>query len=168
MDYFEQTIKIFAKELKSIGAASKQLILETRPPIAVSANEERSFSGTARILLGLRTGRRMFEVIQEAFDGDTIAGFCVAGGSTRGDNPTAMEDDCQNAVRQGMRQCAKQQWGFDLCFWAMGAKLMLQPKVGRLWGVNTQAGRDAARELFCVNAKDLADEIKETIELAES
>ena len=41
----------------------------------------------------------------------------------------------------------------------MGAKLMLQPKVGRLWASQTRAGRDAARELFVVNAEDLADEI---------
>jgi hypothetical protein len=37
---------------------------------------------------------------------------------------------------------------------------MLQPKVGRLWRHNGQDGRDAARELFCVNARDMADEIK--------
>ena len=69
-----------------------------------------------------------------------------------------MEDDTQNAVRQGMRQCARRRWGFDVCFWEMGAKLMLQPKVGRLWG-HTQAERDAARELFRVNAEDMAEEI---------
>ena len=40
----------------------------------------------------------------------------------------------------------------------MGAKLMLQPKVGRLWG-QSQAGRNAARELFRVNAEDMAEEI---------
>ena len=40
----------------------------------------------------------------------------------------------------------------------MGAKLMLQPKVGRLWG-HTQAERDAARELFRLNAEDMAREV---------
>ena len=99
----------------------------------------------------------MFEVIQQAF-GDTIAGFCVAGGSTKGDIPLAMEDDTQNAVRQGIRQGAQAQWSYDVCFWEMGAKLMLQPKVGRLWG-HTQVERNAARELFRVNANDMAEEI---------
>jgi len=71
-----------------------------------------------------------------------------------------MQDDTQDAVRQGIRSKAAEEWGYDLCFWEMGAKLMLQPKVGRLWRHNGQAGRDAARELFCVNARDMADEIK--------
>ena len=83
----------------------------------------------------------------------------MAGGSTKGDLPQAMEDDTQHAVRQGLRQRAREHWGYDLCFWEMGAKLMLQPKVGRLWASQTRAGRDAARELFVVNAEDLADEI---------
>ena len=100
----------------------------------------------------------MFEVMQEAFDGTTIAGFCVAGGSTKGDLPPAMEDDTQHAVRQGIRHRARERWGYDVCFWEMGAKLMLQPKVGRLWG-HTQAERDAARELFRLNAEDMAREV---------
>lgn len=158
-DYFEQAVKSFAGALKNARVESKRVILETRPPIGVSAREERGLRGTTRISLGLETGQKMFEAIDEAFDGDKIAGFCVAGGSTKGDLPTAMEDDTQNAVRQGMRRCAQQQWGYELCFWEMGAKLMLQPKVGRLW----RTGRDAARELFLLNAHDLADEIKEDI-----
>jgi len=162
-DYFKQAIKCFANALRDARVESKQVILETRPPIGVSTREERGLAGTMRISLGLETGRRMFDAIEEAFDGDTVAGFCVAGGSTKGDVPTAMEDDTQNAVRQGMRQLARVRWGYDLCFWEMGAKLMLQPKVGRLWG-NAQVGRDAARELFCVNAEDLADEIKDGIQ----
>ena len=71
-----------------------------------------------------------------------------------------MEDDCQHAVRQGMRQCARVKWGYDLCFWEMGAKLMLQPEVGRLWGDDRRGGPDAACELFRANAEGLADEIK--------
>jgi len=158
-EYFEQAIQSFADALKDATVESKRVVLETRPPIGVSAQEEKGLPMTTRISLGLETGRKMFEVIEEAFHGDTIAGFCVAGGSTKGDLPTAMEDDTQNGVRQGMRNCAQQRWGYEACFWEMGAKLMLQPKVGRLWG-NTQSGRDAARELFRVNAEDMADEIK--------
>lgn len=157
--YFDRTAKSFAGALRSAGVESRKVIFETRPPIGLSAQAEKGMKGSARISLGLETGRKMFEAIHEAFGGDTIAGFCVAGGSTKGDLPTAMEDDTQNAVRQGIRSCARQTWGFDVCFWEMGAKLMLQPKVGRLWG-NGQGGRDAARELFRVNAGDLADEIK--------
>jgi len=155
--YFAQAVGSFASALRGAGVESKRLLLETRPPIGLSAQEERAMPGTARAALGFETGRHMFDAIAEAFGGETIAGFCVAGGSTKGDLPTAMEDDCQNAVRQGMRQRARQRWGYDLCYWEMGAKLMLQPKVGRLWASQTRAGRDAARELFVVNAEDLAD-----------
>ena len=100
----------------------------------------------------------MFELIRTAFAGEMIPGFCVAGGSTKGSFPTAMEDDTQNAVRQGIRRRARERWGYEFCFWEMGAKLMLQPKVGRLWG-HTGVERDAARELFRLNARDLAEEI---------
>ena len=161
-DYFRQAVNSFAAALKNARVESKRLLLETRPPIGVSAREEKGSRVNTRQSLGLQTGRMMFETIKEAFGGDTIAGFCVAGGSTKGGLPTAMEDDTQNAVRQGMRQCARQQWGYDVCFWEMGAKLMLQPKVGRLWG-KSQSGRDAARELFRVNAEDMADEIKTSL-----
>ena len=116
-------------------------------------------SASDRVSIGLATGQKMFDIIEEAFGGDTITGFCVAGGSTKGNVHTAMEDDTQNAVRQGIRQGAQRKWGYDLVFWEMGAKLMLQPKVGRLWD-KTSGRRDAARELFSVNAEDLADEIQ--------
>mmetsp|Transcript_21109 Transcript_21109/g.42243 ORF Transcript_21109/g.42243 Transcript_21109/m.42243 type:complete len:396 (-) Transcript_21109:1338-2525(-) len=160
-DYFNQAMKSLADELQFAGVECKQVILETRPPIGISAQEEEGMSTIARQELGFQTGQNMFKSINKAFQDTTIAGFCVAGGSTKGEFPTAMQDDTQNAVRQGMRSCARDDWGYDLCFWEMGAKLMLQPKVGRLWGHNGQAGRDAARELFCVNARDMADEIRE-------
>lgn len=160
--YFDKAVKAFAGALKNARVEPKRLLFETRPPIGMSAREETGLKSTTRTLLGLEIGQKMFSTIDQAFDGDTIAGFCVAGGSTKGDDPTAMQDDTQNAVRQGMRQCAKRQWGYDLCFWEMGAKLMLQPKVGQLWK-NNQSGRDAARELFLVNAEDMADEIKAEI-----
>jgi len=156
--YFEKAVKIFARALKKEDVESKRVLFETRPPIGVSAQEEKGLGATARISLGLETGHTIFDVIREAFDGKSIAGFCVAGGSTKGDVPTAMEDDTQNAVRQGVRDCARRYWGYSVCFWEMGAKLMLQPKVGRLWA-SGPGGRDAARELFCVNAEDLAEEI---------
>ena len=150
-------MQCFAKAAENSKVDPRKVLLETRPPIGKSAQEERGLAGSIRLCLGLKTGQLMFEVIQEAF-GDGIAGFCVAGGSTKGDVPLAMEDDTQNAVRQGLRKCAKARWKYDACFWEMGAKLMLQPKVGRLWG-RTQAERDAARDLFCVNAADMAEEI---------
>ena len=162
MDYFVEAVKCFAGALRTAKVDPKRMIFETRPPIGMSSQQERSLSGKERISLGLETGHKMFKVIESAFEGETVAGFCVAGGSTKGDYPTAMEDDTQNAVRQGIREIAYQQWGYEFCFWEMGAKLMLQPKVGRLWGCcgnNSQSGRDAARELFRVNAKDMAIEI---------
>ena len=157
-EYFKHAVESFASSLKSLKVDLQGLLFETRPPMTISAQEEKGLSGTARASLGLEIGQQMFEVIDQAFDGDAIAGFCVAGGSTKGDLPLAMEDDTQNAVRQGMRQRARRRWGYEACFWEMGAKLMLQPKVGRLWA-HSQAGRDAARELFRVNAEDMAEEI---------
>ena len=163
-DYFEQAMQCLANALNIAKVEPKRLLLETRPPVGMSAQEERGLSGLDRKTLGFKIGQTMFEVIEKSFSGDTIAGFCVAGGSTKGDNPTAMEDDTQNAVRQGIRQSALKKWNFELCFWEMGAKLMLQPKIGRLWGSNGQAGRDAAREIFRVNAEDLANEIKKGLQ----
>ena len=148
----------FAEAARNAKVDHGRLFLETRPPLAFSAQEERGFRGTARTTVGLEIGQQMFDALHRALDGATIPGFCVAGGSTKGDLPAAMEDDTQNAVRQGIRLRAREQWGYDACFWEMGAKLMLQPKVGRLWG-RTQAERGAARELFRVNAMDMADEI---------
>ena len=116
--------------------------------------------------LGFRAGQNIIHSINEAFKGrtlTTIAGFCVAGGSTKGEFPTAMQDDTHHAVRKGRRTCAREEWGYGLCFWEMGAKLMLQPKVGMLWNNNNgHAGRDEARELFCANARGMADDIKES------
>lgn len=137
---------------------SRQLLLETRPPLAFSAQEERGLKGSTRTALGLEIGLQMFDAIHEAFGAAGIPGFCLAGGSTNGDLPPAMEDDTQNAVRQGIRARAWEQWGYEVCFWEMGAKLMLQPRVGRLWG-HRPAERDAARELFRLNAMDMAEEI---------
>ena len=57
--------------------------------------------------------------------------------------------------------CALEEWGYDFCFWEMGAKLMLQPEVGQLWGQGGQGGRDAARGVFCLNVRKMADEIKD-------
>ena len=159
INYFEQAVTSFAGSLRNTKVESNGLFFETRPPIGISAQEERGMSASDRVSIGLATGQKMFDIIEEAFGGDTIAGFCVAGGSTKGNVPTAMEDDTQNAVRQGIRQGAQRKWGYDLVFWEMGAKLMLQPKVGRLWD-KTSGRRDAARELFSVNAEDLADEIQ--------
>lgn len=161
-------MKSIANELQMVGVDCNKVFLETRPPIGISAQEEEGMSTILRQEVGLKTGQTMFDAIKIAFQGgattysrsNNIAGFCVAGGSTKGEFPTAMQDDTQNAVRQGIRSKAAEEWGYDLCFWEMGAKLMLQPKVGRLWRHNGQAGRDAARELFCVNARDMADEIK--------
>ena len=160
VDYFVKAVRCFAGALSTAKVDPKRIIFETRPPIGMSSQQERSLSGSERISLGYETGLKMFEAIVAAFDGETVAGFCVAGGSTKGNYPTAMEDDTQNAVRKGIRDSACQKWGYEVCFWEMGAKLMLQPKVGRLWGSNTQSGRDAARELFRVNAEDMAIEIK--------
>lgn len=157
-DYFASAVKCFAAALRGANAESRRLLLETRPPVGLSAREERGLSGTDRTSLGLATGRGMFDAIDEAFGGDTIAGFCVAGGSTKGDVPTAMEDDTQDAVRQGIRERARRKWDYDVCFWEMGAKLMLQPEVGRLWG-DGGARRNAACELFRANAEALAEEI---------
>ena len=148
----------FASAARSAKVETRRLLLETRPPLAFTAQEERGLPATARIASGLEVGKQMFNVINEAFYGDSLAGYCVAGGSTKGELPPAMEDDTQNGVRQGFRERAREVWGYDACFWEMGAKLMLQPKVGRLWGVS-QMERDAARELFRVNAMDLAEEI---------
>ena len=162
-EYFQRAVESFGNAAVSAKVEARHLLLETRPPLPCSAQEERGLSRTAKVSLGLETGKRMFDIIQQAFDGDTIPGFCVAGGSTKGALPSAMEDDTQNAVRQGMRERALAQWGYELCFWEMGAKLMLQPEVGRLWG-HTEAERDAARELFCLNARDLAEEIMAPLE----
>ena len=165
-DYFQWAMKSIASELQMAGVDCGKVFLETRPPIGISAQKEERMCSILRQEVGLKTGQTMFDAIKTAFQGDTtsnsnnIAGFCVAGGSTKGEFPTAMQDDTQNAVRQGIRLMANEEWGYDLCFWEMGAKLMLQPKIGRLWGHNGQAGRDAARELFCVNARDMGDEIK--------
>lgn len=159
-EYFQQAMQSLASELQLAGVECNQLLLETRPPIGISAQEEEGLSCEARQELGFEIGQKMFQAIHTAFQGNTtIAGFCVAGGSTKGKFPTAMQDDTQNAVRQGMRSRAREVWGYDFCFWEMGAKLMLQPKVGRLWG-DGEDGRDAARELFWVNARGMADEIR--------
>ena len=163
LPYFEHVVMAFATALQTEGVDPEKIMFETRPPIGMTAQEERGLSGAERISLGLEIGETMFEIMMKAFADHPIAGFCVAGGSTKGAMPTAMEDDTQNAVRQGTRMSARQAWGYDLCFWEMGAKLMLQPKVGRLWNHNKSgpaSGCDAARELFCLNAKDLADEIR--------
>ena len=156
-DCFEHAAESFARALRKAGVEPKRVLFETRPPIGLSAQQERGLSGSERKHLGLETGQKMFEATEKALG--PVAGFCVAGGSTKGEFPSAMEDDTQNAVRQGMRMRAKQAWGYDLCFWEMGAKLMLQPKVGRLWR-NGSSGKDAARELFQINAEDMADEIR--------
>ena len=156
--YFRQAVEAFATAAKDAKVDMKRVLFEMRPPLAFSAQEEKGLSATTRTSLGLETGRQMFSIMRAAFEGDTIPGFCVAGGSTKGELPPAMCDDTQNAVRQGIRQCAREHWGYELCFWEMGAKLMLQPKVGRLWG-HSQAERDAARELFRLNARDMAEEI---------
>ena len=156
--YFSEAVHALAKATRAAGVDSRRLLFETRPPLTMSAQEEKGLSASMRTSVGLTTGQQMFEVIKVAFGGDTIPGFCVAGGSTKGELPPAMEDDTQNAVRQGIRQRAQEQWGYDLCFWEMGAKLMLQPKVGQLWG-QSQVERDAARELFRLNARDMAEEI---------
>ena len=156
--YFRCAVGAFAAAARTAQLETKRVLFETRPPLPLSAQEETRLSATTRRSLGLRTGHEMFEVIRAAFGEEAIPGFCVAGGSTKGELPPAMEDDTQNAVRQGIRQRARKHWGYEVCFWEMGAKLMLQPKVGRLWG-HTQAERDAARELFRLNAKGMADEI---------
>ena len=156
--YFRQAVEAFATAAKDAKVDMKRVLFEMRPPLTFSAQEEKGLSATTRTSLGLETGRQMFSIMRAAFEGDTIPGFCVAGGSTKGELPPAMCDDTQNAVRQGIRQCAREHWGYELCFWEMGAKLMLQPKVGRLWG-HSQAERDAARELFRLNARDMAEEI---------
>jgi len=162
-EYFHQAMTSLASELQIARVECNQLMLETRPPIGISAQEEKEgMSGTERQELGFEIGQIMFQTIHTAFQfqgGNTIAGFCVAGGSTKGQFPTAMQDDTQNAVRQGIRSCAREVWGYnEVCFWEMGAKLMLQPEVGRLYWGND--GRDAARELFCLNARGMADEIR--------
>lgn len=156
--YFEYVMASFAKAANKANVDPKRLFLESRPPMGLSAQGETGLKAAARESLGLQTGHRMFEVLNGAFDGEAIAGFCVAGGSTKGAFPTAMEDDTQNAVRQGFRQSASAHWGYPGCFWEMGAKLMLQPEVGQRWG-RSQAERNAAQELFGLNAKYLADEI---------
>lgn len=154
---FQQVIKGLSSAFMEAKVESKLVMLETRPPVGISTQEERELGKTARQSLGLEIGKIMFGAIEEAFHDGTIAGFCVAGGSTKGKMPTAMEDDTQDAVRQGMRQSARRGWGYDVCFWEMGAKLMLQPEVGQLWG---EGKRDAASDLFCTNAQNLANEIK--------
>lgn len=159
-DSFSYVVKGLRRAFGNANVESKRVMLETRPPIGVSAQEEKELGEKARIALGFETGAFMFQDLEDGFGADKIAGFCVAGGSTKGQFPTAMEDDTQNAVRQGMRHQAKKQWGYDLCFWEMGAKLMLQPKVGQLW---RQKKYDASRELFCKNAQALAEEIRATI-----
>lgn len=165
-DYFDKAVQSFANALLYEGVDPQRLILETRPPIGMSAQSEKGISGSERRSLGYQIGCNMFEAIDSAFT-TTLAGFCVAGGSTKGNLPTAMEDDTQNAVRQGMRESAQESWGFSFCFWEMGAKLMLTPKIGRLWASHSNdsdagsAGHNAARELFCVNAQDMADEIQQ-------
>ena len=156
--YFKQAVEYFAAALKKRQVDPKKMLYETRPPMTLSAQEEKALGGAARVSMGLAIGETMFEVISEAFDGDPIAGFCIAGGSTKGAFPQAMENDTQNAVRQGMRRRARRRWGYDVCFWEMGAKLMLQPKVGQFWG-KSRAERDAARELFLFNAQNIAKEV---------
>lgn len=163
------SLSCYRNAMASLAAAFRaakvdptRVLLETRPPIGLSAKEEATaLTKAERIALGQQTGRTMFGVLNEAFGGAPIAGFCVAGGSTKGMVPTAMEDDTQNAVRQGIRESAREMWGYDVCFWEMGAKLMLQPAVGRLWCDQSGDRRDAAaaRELFGSNARDLAEEI---------
>ena len=114
-DYFNQAMKSLASELQNAGVKCEQLILETRPPIGMSVQLEEGISDKAnqelgfqagRQELGFQTGEFMFEAIHTAFSKEyntTLAGFCVAGGSTKGEYPTAMQDDTQNAVRQGIR-----------------------------------------------------------------
>ncbi|CAJ1932740.1 unnamed protein product [Cylindrotheca closterium] len=174
--YFDQAMNGLAKALKDQQVDCSKLLLETRPPIGISAMEERNLSTAERIELGFQVGKQMFSVLDHVFaesntdeaDNDdstgktapTLLGFCVAGGSTKGINPPAMEDDTQNAVRQGIRQSASKAWGHTTtmlcCYWEMGAKLMLTPQVGQLWG---SGDKDAARELFVQNAKAMAEEI---------
>ncbi|KAL3928892.1 MAG: hypothetical protein SGBAC_012445 [Bacillariaceae sp.] len=157
--YFQQAIRALATALSDEGVDCSKLILETRPPIGISAQEEREqLDSSQRQALGLQVGKNMFDVLQEELS--PILGFCVAGGSTKGVNPPAMQDDTQNAVRQGIRLAARTTWGYDLCFWEMGAKLLLQPQVGQLWG---EGDKDGARDLFCRNAKAMAEEIQTEI-----
>lgn len=159
LEYYDTAIQCLAKAFEDANVESNRILLETRPPMGVSVPEERNLSAAQRVQLGLETGQAMFQTLQSAFSEKPIAGFCVAGGSTKGAVPTAMEDDTQNAVRQGMRECARETWNYDACFWEMGAKLLLQPEVGQLWADNPKAARD----LFCSNAQALAKEIQEPL-----
>lgn len=158
LQYFQQAIRALATALSDNDVDCSKLLLEMRPPIGISAEEEREqLDSTQRHALGLQVGTSMFDVLLQEELLSSILGFCVAGGSTKGVNPPAMQDDTQNAVRQGIRRSSRSKWGYDLCFWEMGAKLLLQPQVGQLWG---DGDKDAARDLFCNNAKAMADEIQ--------
>ena len=157
-NYFTSAIQCFSEAIQGAGVESRCMLLETRPPIAVSAQEEKKMRNSRRTSVGIEAGHTIFESIESAFD-HPIAGFCVAGGSTKGNFPTAMEDDTQNAVRQGIRNYAKERWGYELCYWEMGAKLMLQPRIGQLWK-DGQTGADEARDLFRINAQNMGEQIK--------
>eukprot|EP00747_Dinoflagellata_sp_TGD_P088099 gnl/TRDRNA2_/TRDRNA2_163881_c0_seq4.p1 gnl/TRDRNA2_/TRDRNA2_163881_c0~~gnl/TRDRNA2_/TRDRNA2_163881_c0_seq4.p1 ORF type:complete len:248 (-),score=34.47 gnl/TRDRNA2_/TRDRNA2_163881_c0_seq4:60-803(-) len=166
--YFQQAINSFANAAKNNNVDTSRVFLETRPPIGVSAVKEKGLDTTERERLGFETGRVMFEAMRQVFGPTGFLGFCVAGGSTS--NPqkspnAAMEDDTQDAVRQGIRKGARAKWGYDVCFWEMGAKLMLQPEVGQKWG-HSKEERDAAQRLFCENAEKLAKEISGSREQA--
>jgi hypothetical protein len=162
-DYFRQACKSFVSALTTETVDPRKLVFETRPPVGLSARAEAALSEPERIALGWDTGKTMFEVFEELLNTESspFAGYCVAGGSTKGAIPTAMQDDTQNAVRQGLREASRERWGHEFCFWEMGAKLMLQPQVGRLWG---EGRSDEARELFCANARDMAGEIVRSLE----
>ena len=159
--YYDTVLLYLARSLQEQSVETCKLILETRPPMGdLSAQEEASLSSDERIQLGAEIGTQMFETISLCFP-NQIAGFCVAGGSTKGQNPPAMQDDTQNAVRQGIRSSASEKWKYPLCYWEMGAKLMLQPEVGQLFGT-AEMKTDEAKELFASNAKALAYEISQT------
>ena len=161
-EFLENAVRALTKALVAEGVDCGKLLFETRPPIGVSAADEGAMASSERWALGLNTGRTVFRILDQAFGtggaGQTPAGFCVAGGSTKGAVPTAMQDDTQAAVRRGIRERALAEWGYEACFWEMGAKLMLQPAVGRLWGTGD---RGASSELFRSNAKALAEELVE-------
>jgi len=166
LEYFQEAVQGLVDQMIKYRVDNQKMLFETRPPMGISASKEASLSGPERVALGTNIGRTMLRTIGGALSSSSsnkeqpptpFGGFCVAGGSTKGSNPTAMQDDTQNAVRQGMRNEAVALWGFPFCFWEMGAKLMLQPQVGELWGAGE---REKARDLFCANAKALADEIQ--------